>query len=137
METIFPYLVQEDLLTQGEINKLCGLSPSLTDDDKKISYLVEKVLPKKGRTALSRFVKCLECTSSGTAHIELANFIKTKAYALKEEDISLHKGICTMLCTMVSVKIKGTAYGLYNVAIHCTRAVKAFLGWSEEYCKDK
>ena len=93
MDTIFPYLVQEDLLTQGEMDKLCGLSSTLISDDKKINYLLEKVLPKKGRTALPRFLKCLECTSRGTAHVELANIIKSKAYELKEDDIPLHKGI--------------------------------------------
>ena len=92
METIFPYLVQENLLTPGEKEKLCGLSSTLTSDDAKIDYLVEKVLPKKGKTALSRFVKCLECTESGTAHTELADFIKAKTYELKKEDISLCKG---------------------------------------------
>ena len=84
METIFPYLVQEDLLTQGEMDNLCGLSS--TSDNTKINYLVEKVLPRKGRAALPRFLKCLEYTASGTAHVELANFIRAKAYELKEED---------------------------------------------------
>ena len=93
METIFPYLVQENLFTQGEKEKLCGLSSTLTSDKDKIDYLVEKVLPKKGKTALSRFVKCLECTASGTGHIDLANLIKAKAYELKKEDTSLHKGM--------------------------------------------
>ena len=93
METIFPYLVQENLLAQGEKEKLCGLSSTFTSDDAKIDYLVEKVLPKKGKTALSRFVKCLECTASGTAHIELADFIKSKVYELKEEDALFHEGI--------------------------------------------
>ena len=94
MDSLFPHLVQEDLLTQGEMDKLCGLSSAFASDDKKISYLVEKVLPKKGRTALPRFLKCLECTSRGTAHLELADIIKSKAHELKE-DISPHKGICT------------------------------------------
>ena len=93
MEMIFPYLVQENLLTQGEKEKLCSLSSTLVSDDAKIDYLVEKVLPKKGKTVLSRFIKCLECTASGTAHIELAEFIKSKAYELKEENILLHKGM--------------------------------------------
>ena len=92
LETVFPYLVQEDLLTQGEIEKLCVLSLMPDDHDAKINYLVEKVLPKKGRTALPRFLKCLECTASGTAHIELANFIKATACEQKRDDI-LHKGI--------------------------------------------
>ena len=94
MDSLFPHLVQEDLLTQGEMDKLCGLSSAFASDDKKINYLVEKVLPKKGRTALPRFLKCLECTSRGTAHLELADIIKSKAHELKE-DISpcAHKGI--------------------------------------------
>ena len=93
METIFPYLVQENLLTREDKEKLCGLSPTLTSDKEKIDYLVEKVLPKKGKTALSRFVKCLERTASGTGHIDLADFIKAKAYELKTEDTSLHKSM--------------------------------------------
>ena len=93
MDIIFPYLVQENLLTQGEKEKLCGLSSTFISDDAKIDYLVEKVLPKKGKTSLSRFVKCLECTASGTAHIELADFIKSKAYEMKEEDTPLHEGM--------------------------------------------
>jgi hypothetical protein len=93
METIFPHLVQENLLTDGDKEMLCGLSTSLQTDRGKINYLVEKVLPKKGRTALPRFLKCLECTASGTAHIELADFIKSKVYELKEEDTFSSKGI--------------------------------------------
>ena len=93
MKTIYPYLVQENLLTHEEKEMLCGLSISLTSDQAKINYLVEKVLPKKGRTALSRFLKCLECTASGTAHIELADFIKSKVHELKDEDTLLHKGM--------------------------------------------
>ena len=98
MDSLFPHLVQEDLLTQGEMDKLCGLSSAFGSDDRKINYLVEKVLPKKGSTALSRFLKCLECTSRGTAHLELADFIKSKAHELKE-DISPCKGIYTCTCT--------------------------------------
>ena len=100
LETVFPYLVQEDLLTQEEMEKLCV--PSLMSDDAKINYLVEIVLPKKGRTALPRFLKCLECTASGTAHVELANFIKATACEQKKDDI-LHKGI--ILTEYVKVKI--------------------------------
>ena len=96
MESIFPYLVQEDLLTQGEKEKLCCLSSTLTSDDTKINYLMEKVLPKKGKTALPRFLKCLVSTASGTAHVELADFIKHKAYELKKEDALFHKGIDTV-----------------------------------------
>lgn len=88
METIFPYLVQENLLTPGEKEKLCSLSS--TSDKEKIDYLVEKVLTKKGKTALSRFVKCLECTASGTGHIDLANLIKAKAHELEKKDSSLY-----------------------------------------------
>lgn len=86
METVFPYLVQENLLTQGEKDKLCSLSSFLSSDESKITYLVERVLPKKGRTVLPRFLKCLESTASGTAHKELAEFIKTKGRELSKED---------------------------------------------------
>ena len=78
METVFPYLVQEDLLTQGEKAKLCSLSSTLSSDDEKITYLID-LLPKKGRSALPRFLKCLESTASGTAHLELSDFIRRKA----------------------------------------------------------
>ena len=95
METVFPYLVQEDLLTQGEIDKLCSLSSTFSSDEDKITFLVEKVLPKKGRNALPRFLKCLESTASGTAHDELADFIKGKASKLQgtASVVTLQKGI--------------------------------------------
>ena len=87
METVFPYLVQEDLLTQGERDKLCSLSSAFSSDDEKITYLVE-VLPKKGKTVLPRFLKCLESTASGTAHLELCDFIRGKVDELREENDS-------------------------------------------------
>ena len=93
METVFPHLVQENLLTQEEKNKLCSLSSTFLSDEAKITYLVEKVLPKKGKTALPRFLKCLECTAGGTAHIELAEFIRGKANELREGNLKVQKGI--------------------------------------------
>ena len=87
METVFPYLVQEDLLTQGERDKLCSLSSAFSSDDTKITYLVHE-LPRKGKTALPRFLKCLESTASGTAHLELSDFIRRKADELRKENNS-------------------------------------------------
>ena len=92
METVFPYLVQEDLLTQREKDKLCSLSSALPSDEAKITYLMN-VLPKKGRNALPRFLKCLECTAGGTAHIELAHIITRKVNEFRGGDNDAPKGI--------------------------------------------
>lgn len=106
METVFPHLVQENLLTQGEKDKLCSLSSAYLSDEAKITYLVEKVLPKKGKTSLPRFLKCLECTADGTGHIELAEFIKGKVSELKEGNVNIRKGSLythQILCYMFKV----------------------------------
>ena len=70
LEVLFPYLVQEALLTRYEKERLQSLSPVFPDDDAKIDHLL-KILPTKGRNALKRFVRCLQRTEDGTAHDEL------------------------------------------------------------------
>ena len=101
IETVFPHLVQKNLLTEGEKNKLCSLSSAFLSDEAKITFLVGDVLPKKGKTALPRFLDCLECTAGGTAHIELAEIIREKANKLRESNLKVQKGISyshSMLC---------------------------------------
>ena len=97
MDTVFPYLVQEDLLTQDEQEKLCSISSTMSSDKKKITYLVN-ALPQKGSTALPRFLKCLECTASGTAHNELADFIRSKVDQVREHKMSSPAGMICMTC---------------------------------------
>ena len=70
LEVLFPYLVQEALLTRYEKERLQSLSPVFSDDDAKIDHLL-KILPTKGKNALRRFVRCLHKTVDGTAHDEL------------------------------------------------------------------
>ena len=70
LEVLFPHLVQEGLLTRHEKERLQSLSPSFSDDDAKIDHLL-KILPKKGKNVLKRFVRCLQRTEAGTAHDEL------------------------------------------------------------------
>ena len=63
------------------------MSQTLSTDEAKIDNLL-KILPKKGKSALKRFVKCLRETGegSGTAHDELADIIEDRAVELKNSD---------------------------------------------------
>ena len=54
------------------------MSQTFSTDEAKVDHLL-KILPKKGRSALKRFVKCLRQTAEGTAHDELADFIEKSA----------------------------------------------------------
>ena len=82
-ETIFPHLVQANLLTRREQGHLQSFNTSLSEDQ-KITKLIN-LLPKKGSDALQRFVSCLWDTADGTGHAELADFIQSRV-------VPLHKG---------------------------------------------
>ena len=70
------------LLTGPEEERLQSLSQTFSTDEAKVDHLL-KILPKKGRSALKRFVKCLRETAEGTAHDELADFIENGAVESK------------------------------------------------------
>ena len=113
MENVFPYLVEENLLTQDEQEMLCSISSTLSSDNKKITHLV-KILPKKGSTALPRFLKCLRRAARGTAHEELADLLRKEALKVTEihpqTGISLvvsYKGCTGALVSRVSLWAKG------------------------------
>ena len=64
------------------------MSQTFSTDEAKTDHLL-KILPKKGRSALKRFVKCLrESSTEGTAHDELADFIESNAVELKNNQMS-------------------------------------------------
>ena len=74
LEVLFPHLVQEGLLTRYEMERLQHLSPTLPDEASKVDHLL-KIIPRKGKKALKRFVKCLQRTEDGTAHDELVRLM--------------------------------------------------------------
>lgn len=74
LEELFPHLVQEGLLTWREVERLQSRSSSLSGDGPKIDHLL-KILPKKGKNSLRRFLRCLQRTEAGTAHDELARYM--------------------------------------------------------------
>lgn len=63
------------------------MSPTFPTDEAKIDHLL-KILPKKGRSAIKRFVKCLRETAVGTAHDELADFIENGAEESENDKMS-------------------------------------------------
>ena len=75
------------MLTRHEKERLQSSSHTFSTDGEKIDHLL-KIIPKKGRSALKRFVKCLREAAEGTAHDELADFIEKSAVESKNDKMS-------------------------------------------------
>ena len=75
IKELFPHLVQQGLLTSRE-KQLLRMEDK-ADEDK--ADLLLSWLPRKGGRALEKFVTCLERSTDGTAHGELALKIKKTA----------------------------------------------------------
>lgn len=84
LDQIYPHLNQRNLLTDTEREDLQSLVYSR---NQKIARLVE-VLPRKGSDALQRFIECLQSSTDGTAHSELAD----KLYSEAEEVLKRRNG---------------------------------------------
>ena len=80
LEQIFPHLYSHNLLTDTE-QELLQTSSVHCSRKTKISKLVTG-LPRKGPDALQRFVECLNNSTDGTGHHDLAKRI--------EEDVRTH-----------------------------------------------
>ena len=77
LEQIFPHLHQNNLLTDSEQDKLHSTNEHWSRKE-KITKLVTS-LPRKGSDVLSRFHDCLTRSANGTAHMELADILRSKA----------------------------------------------------------
>ena len=94
LEQIYPHLNQRKLLTDTEREDLQSFVYSR---NQKIARLVE-VLPRKGSDALQRFIECLQSSTDGTAHGELADKLYSEAEeVLKRKDRSGMSTICNMV----------------------------------------
>ena len=76
---LIPLMGKHDLLTVKECQEIHSKS---TDSD-KIDHLVHCVLPRKGKGAYQKFIKCLELETQHLGHPELVSKIKKTAKTLK------------------------------------------------------
>ena len=79
VSALIPLMGKYNLLTMKECQEIHSKS---TDSD-KIDHLVHCVLPRKGKRAYQKFVKCLELETQHLGHPELVAKIKKTAETLK------------------------------------------------------
>ena len=82
VQQMIPLMRTEELLTEEECQKI----KLKTTDEEKIDQLVH-ILPRKGRFAYPKFIKCLESEKQHLAHPELVVKLKETAAKLRFQQL--------------------------------------------------
>ena len=70
MEMLTPHLIQNELITRSEYERIAGVSPW-----EQSQYFVLKVLPSKGQGGFERFLKCLQEEKEHLGHQDLVQLL--------------------------------------------------------------
>ena len=90
VQEMIPLMRKHELLTEEECQKL----KLMTIDAEKIDQLVH-ILPRKGRFAYPKFIKCLESEKRHLGHPELVVKLKETAAKQKSQQLQPFQSMCT------------------------------------------
>ena len=89
ISAVLPHLIAKQMLT---VENRCFLTCESKSQQEKAEYLVY-ILPRKCKGWFVRFLNCLQLSTEGTAHADLAQKLKVQLDDLKEINASKQKSM--------------------------------------------